>query len=113
MNPQLATKSSFELLQLERLLDRAPQGLDATSQNDARRYFQKTEEYLEGENLLLGKLRQLWPLIEACFVGGGSSVVSPSQNGNLEKAPTQKALEALGEIQQNLKIAEGRQAVGL
>lgn len=113
MNPQLATKSSFELLQLQRLLESAPQGLPPEQQQEARRFFQKTEQYLEGENLLLGKLQHIWPLIAQCFRNDLAGAPLPSSNGDSPKTPVQAALEALAEIQENLKIAEGHQAIGL
>ena len=107
MHPHTATKSSFELLQLERLLRREPHGLNPPQQEEARHYFEKTEEYLEGESLLQQKLQHMWPLVEACFVGDQAT---PAFNGDSLKPASQKALDALGDIQQNLAVAEGRQA---
>lgn len=110
MHPHTATKSSLELLQLERLLRREPQGLNPSQQEEARHYFSKTEEYLAGESLLLQKMKYMWPLVEACFIGGPAVPAEPAFNGDSPKSPCQRALDALGEIRQNLAIAEGRQA---
>jgi hypothetical protein len=111
MHPHTATKSSLELLQLERLLSHEPLGLTPAKQDEARHYFAKTEEYLEGENMLLQKLQHMWPLVEACFVGDlAAPSAQPAVNGDSPKPASQKALDALGEIRQNLAVAEGRQA---
>lgn len=90
-----------------------PTGLQMTdTQKEAKRYFSKTEEYLEGENMLLQKLHHMWPLVEACFARerGLAEPRQPIVTENAHKPASRKALVALGEIQQNLAIAEGRQA---
>jgi hypothetical protein len=110
MHPHTATKSSLELLQLERLLRREPFGLNSANQEKARHYFAKTEEYLEGEIMLLQKLQHMWPLVEACFVDDQAVPAPASFRGDADKPASQKALDALGEIRQNLAIEEGRQA---
>ncbi|RBP46096.1 hypothetical protein DES53_102482 [Roseimicrobium gellanilyticum] len=111
MHPHTATKSSLELLQLERLLRREPSGLNPDQQQEAKHYFSKTEEYLEGEEMILQKLHHMWPLVEACFGREFAGVPQPATfNGDSPKPAAQKALDALGEIRQNLAIAEGRQA---
>ncbi len=112
MHPHLATKASFELLQLERLLQSAPAGLNPIQQAEARHYFQKTLKYLEGEDLLMGKLEHSWPVIEQCFRHDFNDAGQPDVPSG-RSAPVAKALETLEEVQENLKIAEGRQAVGL
>lgn len=112
MHPHTATKSSMELLQLERLLRREPQGLNPAQQEEARHFFSKTEEYLHGEEMILQKLHHMWPLVEACFVRE-RGLAEPRQStlqADSPKPQSQKALDALGEIRQNLAIAEGRQA---
>lgn len=110
MHPHTATKSSIELLQLERLLRREPLGLNPAQQEEARHFFSKTEEYLEGESMLLQKLKNAWPLVEACFAPGSAGHDAPAYNGDSPKPAAERALGALGEIQQNLAIAQGRQA---
>jgi hypothetical protein len=112
MHPHTATKSSLELLQLERLLRREPTGLNPEHQQEAKHYFSKTEEYLEGEQMILQKLHNMWPLVEACFVRE-RGIAEPRQSTlhtDSSKQPSQQALDALGEIRHNLAIAEGRQA---
>lgn len=111
MDPHIATKASLELLQLERLLRREPQGINPSHQKEARHYFSKTEEYLEGESLLLGKLQHAWPLVERCFIGDVAEVPQPALEADSDnKSATGRALDALREIQQNLAVALGRQA---
>lgn len=112
MHPHTATKSSMELLQLERLLSREPYGLNPDQQKEAKHYFSKTEEYLHGEDMILQKLHHMWPLVEACFVRE-RGIAEPRQSSlqaESSKPQSQRALDALGEIRQNLAVAEGRQA---